>query len=371
MQVIFCVHYNIHLIRKMKLTCFTLLFFLCQFLSGQMRELYTEIDKIIRYDTEIKYPIEKSFIVGVIKGDSTYILNFGDEHIDTFDLFEIGGVTKVFTSTLATKLHQEDLIDLNKSVNTYLPDNYKNTDLESYTLADLLMHQINFPKRPANLAKKEYDISNPYAYYTKQNVLEYYANFKPPGKLKLAPVHLSYSHVNYALVEIILESEMKMPLEDLFQFYLFQEWEMQHTSLAMPGLNLSTGYDRSNMIPEPWTFQSFAGSEGLVSCLNDLLHFTRLSMDSNDPIFSGAQEIHEKSKIYNKLAHSYAWYIMSSRRTGDLYTHSGQTERHKAYIHFKPESRTGVVILCQSSEGVGELGMLILRMINNNWKKIK
>jgi len=355
----------------MKSSCLLFLFFLCQFLTAQERELYKEIDKIIRYDTDITYPVEKSFIVGVIKEDSTYILNFGPEHIDTFDHFELGGVTKVFTATLATKLHQEDLIDLDSSINSYLPKKYQNKVLDEFTLSDLLMHQIPFPKRPSDLAKKEYNFSNPYAYYTKEDVLKYYANFKPSGKIKWSPVQLNYSHVNYALLEIILELELKMPLEDLFQFYLLQEWELQNTSLAVPGQDLIAGYDRSNMMPDPWTYQSFAGSEGLVSNLNDLLHFTRLSMDSNDPIFSGGQEKRAKSKIYNKLAHSYAWYILSSRKTGDIYTHSGGTERHKAYVHFKRESKTGVVILCQSSEGVGELGMLILRMINNNWKKNK
>lgn len=338
-------------------------------LCGQKHVLYREIDKIIRYDTDLSYPIEKSFIVGIIKGDSTWVLNFGPEHIDTLDKFEIGGITKVFTATLATKLHQKNLLSLDSSINKYLPKKYKNPSLDQYTLGDLLTHQINFPKRPSNLAKKEFNISNPYAYYTKKNLLEYYANYSERQIRYWPLVKLHYSHINYGLLEIIMESIMNMPLEHLFQFYLFQEWGLFHTSLKVPANDLKIGYDRSGMIPEPWTYQSFSGSEGLVSNMYDLMRFTSMSISSKDSLIQASQAIKEKSKFYNKLAMSNAWYILKSKKTGQIYTHSGSTERHKTYVHFKRETQTGVVILCQSSEGVGELGMLILRLINNNWKK--
>ncbi|GLR18291.1 hypothetical protein GCM10007940_29070 [Portibacter lacus] len=335
-------------------------------MQGQKAELFREIDKIIRFDTDIVYPIEKSFVIGVIIEDSTYVLNFGPEHIDSFDLFEIGGITKVFTSTLASQLDLKNLIKLDTTINSFLPEKYQNKYLEDYTLEDLMMHKIGFPKRPSNLSSKEYNFSNPYAYYTKEDVLYYYANFKPQKANWFRP-SLKYSHINYALLEIILEAKMNMPLEDLFHFYLFQDLKLYNTSLAMPDQKLKIGYDRSNMIPEPWSYQSFAGSEGLVSCLNDLIKFTKQSMDDRTESLVEAQKVRKNSKINNKLSLTYAWYILNSKQTGRIFTHSGTTERHKAYIHYKKESRTGVIILCQSSEGVGELGMLILRMINNNW----
>jgi CubicO group peptidase (beta-lactamase class C family) len=353
----------------MKLTCLFVFLISSALLFGQKHGLYKEIDKIIRYETDLPYPIQKSFIIGVIKGDSTWVLNFGPDHIDTLDKFEIGGITKVFTASLATKLHQENFLHLDSSINSFLPQVYRNPSLSEYTLSDLLTHQINFPKRPSNLATREFNISNPYAFYTKEDLLEYYANFSQGQNRSWPSLKLHYSHINYGLLEVIMEAVMDMPLEDLYQFYLFQDWKLFNTSLNVLPNNLKVGYDRSNMIPEPWTYQSFAGSEGLVSNMLDLLKFTSISISSKDPLIESSQEITEKTKIYNKLAMSNAWYILKSRKTGNIYTHSGSTERHKAYIHFKHESKTGVVILCQSSEGVGELGLLIMRLINNNWKK--
>jgi CubicO group peptidase (beta-lactamase class C family) len=191
----------------------------------------------------------------------------------------------------------------------------------------------------------------------------------PKKKQALSAQKLNYSHINYGLLELIIESAMKMPLEDLFQFYLFQDWGLYNTSLNFNASDIKVGFDRSNMIPEPWTFQSFAGSEGLSSCMLDLMRFTAVSIAGDPTYIKTSQTIREEAKIHNKLTMSYAWYILKSRKTGPIYTHSGMTERHKTYIHFKKESQTGVVILCQASTGVGELGMLILRLINNNWKK--
>jgi len=307
--------------------------------------------------------------VGIIHDDTSYILNFGPTHIDTFDLFEIGGLTKVFTATLATKLAEEELIDLSSTINSNLPISKQNASLDSYTLLDLMMHNIKFPKRPSNLSTREYDISSPYKYYSKEDLLDFYNTYKESNVTGLWVKSVDYSHINYALLEIILEQRMKMPLEDLYQLYLFQDLGLFNTSLHFPKDALIMGFDRSNMIPEPWEFASFSGSEGLVSCMYDLLTFIDLSMNESKTFLNSTLQLRENSKISRNLYHTSAWYVMKSRKAGEIHTHSGVTERHKAYMHFKKETKTGVVILCQSSHGVENLGLLILRMINNNWNK--
>jgi CubicO group peptidase (beta-lactamase class C family) len=107
--------------------------------------------------------------------------------------------------------------------------------------------------------------------------------------------------------------------------------------------------------------------------MNDLLHLLKLNLAVSENTLASttlaSQVIHKQSKVSKSLSHSYGWYILQSKSTGSLYTHSGGTERHKAYMHFKPSTKTGIVILSRSSEGTGELGMLILRMINYNWKR--
>lgn len=342
-------------------------------LFSQQEGLYKEIDKIIRFDTEIPYSDHDGYIIGIIDNDSTYILNFGINEIDTFDIFELGGVSKVFTADLALRLSELELLDLTMNINDYFPDLYKNESLSGYSIEDLLMHKIQFPKRPSDLSQKEFDISNPYAYYTKDDLLRFYANFKEPKRSFWDRTLVSYSHINYALLEIIIESTLNMPFEDALQTYLLQDLGLKNTSSTTNLDSICKGFDRSRKIPDPWLFQSFAGSEGIKSDLFDLLHFMRLNMNiaetKIDSTLSLSLEMQEKSKISNTLAHTYAWYVLKSRKTGSIVTHSGSTERHKVYMHFRPQTKTGVVILSMSSSGTGELGMLVLRLINNSWKR--
>ena len=341
------------------------------FLKGQNENLRTEIEKIIRFDTDIPYPDHPGFIVGIIDNDSTYILNFGTHETDSSEIFEIGGLSKVFTSNLILKLSYDSIIDLKARVNTFFPVEYQNPNLEEYTIEDLLMHQIPFPRRPADLSKKEIDLNDPYAFYTKEDVLNYYSNFKPKRKLKWAGPLLHYSHINYALLEIIAESVIEKPFEEALQEYVFSKFNMVNSSSNAIPASITEGYDRSLRQTNPWNFQSFRGAEGISSNLEDLLHFLKLNLFENQKIQSIKSSLipQKQSRLSNKLLHTYTWYVLKSRRTGSIYTHSGGTESHRAYMHFKPDTKTGVVILSKSSIGTEELGMLILRMINNNWKR--
>ena len=342
-------------------------------LSAQHEALRKEIDKIIRFDTELSYDEHPGYVVGIIDNDSTYILNFGLQEIDTFDMFEIGGLTKVFTADLVLSLEESGMLNLNDKINSFFPMEFRNENLDNYDISDLLMHQIAFPKRPSDLSKKEFDLSNPYAYYTKMDLLNYYQSFLPPKRKKWSREVLHYSHINYALLELIIETTTKMPYEKALQDFLLKALKLQSTTATLDKNNVTAGFDMMNETPSPWTYASFKASEGMYSNLNDLLSFMRSNLgiaehESNSVITKSLIK-QKDSKVSDKLGHSYAWYILSSRKTGDIFTHSGSTERHKVYMHFVPRTSTGVIILSRSVEGTGELGMLILRLINYNWKR--
>ena len=74
--------------------------------SQNLANLRSEIDKIVRFDTEISYELTPGFIVGIIDNDSTYILSFGkslspsSKSLTSEDVFEIASITKTFTISL-------------------------------------------------------------------------------------------------------------------------------------------------------------------------------------------------------------------------------------------------------------------------------
>jgi hypothetical protein len=48
--------------------------------------------------------------------------------------------------------------------------------------------------------------------------------------------------------------------------------------------------------------------------------------------------------------------------------HTGRTSGHSCFMGMVKETNTAVVIFSNSWMGTGDLGLQILRMINQNWK---
>lgn len=176
--------------------------------DAQMRaNLEEEINKIIRFDTEINNQNNPGYIIGVVVGDSSFVFPYGTIREDTLlapnreTLFEVGGMTKVFTAALVHLLVAEEKIHYDSTLNSYLPAAYQNPNCADIRIVDLLYHTSGLPRMPLEFGAKEKEANNPYAHYTKKDLLEFYRDFQPielPGKYL-------YSNLAYGLLEIVLE----------------------------------------------------------------------------------------------------------------------------------------------------------------------
>ena len=73
---------------------------------------------------------------------------------------------------------------------------------------------------------------------------------------------------------------------------------------------------------------------------------------------------------YNeKLFYSSGWHGIKINKKTKALINNGNTSGHSAFIGMVPENRTAVVVLSNSAFGTKDLGLLILRMINYNWKR--
>jgi CubicO group peptidase (beta-lactamase class C family) len=341
---------------------------------GQTKNLKSEINKILRYDTEITFDQTPISIIGIIDRDSTFYVSLKDKKdnsiVDKSTIFEIGSLTKVFTSSLITILVDEGILKVSDKVNKYLPLSYRNPRLEDLTILDLINHYGGFARHPEYFGKRQKNSMDPYAYYTKQDLLGYYKNYVPRNSKK----SFSYSNTGYAILEVVIENICEDEYPNILQEKILNPLDMQNSFLEFPeDRSLIQGFNRAYRKVKPWHFESFAASEGLKSTVGDLCLFVRAHFtDEGTPITKIISErigIEAPTNYNDNLYIGNGWHFLQQKNKYNIVTHTGKTSGHSSFIAFIPETKTGVVILSNSVYGTKDLGFLILRMINDNWNR--
>lgn len=361
--------------KTFKLAYFMFLFLTNSLLFGQNEALRKEIDKIIRYDTDIDYDKTPGFIIGILDNDSTYFLSFGTskkgQNVSFIkdDIFEIGSVSKLFTSSLIRLAEEEGLLTLDEKVNENFPPEYRNPRLNDLQITDLVNHQSGLPLRPLFFGKKQKDGQDPYAEYQNSDLLKFYKNFVPSDK------KFEYSHTNYALLELILEHKYKSSLQDVLAKKLLPTLGMEHTFIDFAETKnniLVPGYDRSMKVVAPWKYSSFRGSEGVKSCTSDMISFIKSHMNISqtklDDVLGAGFTDEDFESFNDKLSINNGWHQVN-RQNFKIFMHTGRTSGHNVFVGMVRETKTAVVIMANSSVGTGDLGFQVLRLINYNWKR--
>jgi serine-type D-Ala-D-Ala carboxypeptidase/endopeptidase len=349
---------------------------------SQMRDdLQKEIDKIIFHDTEITFDKIPGFVIGIIYRDSVFIYSYGTTTKDSLKvpdretIFEIGGLTKVFTASLVNLLVEEGVMNYDSTLNHYLPEDYQNDKTEKITINDLIIHTSGLPKLPLEFGIKENEPNNPYANYTKEDLLDFYKNYLPEED-RFGKYH--YSTLNYALLEIAIEFATKESFEEVLREKIFDPLNMKNSCVTIDEIKkgqLTTGYTIAGIATPIWQFQSFAASEGVKSSADDLLKFLACNLGQSHPkLAANFSQTHVQviETEFNKNAFmGKGWHIVKNKKYYDSVLHAGSTSGQRAFMGFVKETQTAVVLLSNSEYSTNGLGYLILRLINNNWKKRK
>ena len=360
---------------KLLLTILQFLFF--SSLAAQNGDLKVEIERIILHDTDISLDDTPGFIIGIADQDSTYFVEFGaktkgeNDKLGVKDIFEVGSVTKVFTSSLVSVLVQNGIMNYEDKINDYLALPLQNPRMDDVSILNLLQHTSGLPVRPYRFGTKEKDAQNPYAFYEKSDILDFYTTFVPKNIGEF-----NYSHTNYGLLEIILEKATGKAYDLLVEEYLINPMELDNSFVFFKERKedvVTPGYDRAGRLVDPWSFASFGGSEGLRTSTEDLMKFMKINLGLIDHPYTSLFEQNHSKEVDTNFNESIkcgrGWQIIDQRKRYDIITHTGKTNGHSAFMAFVKETGTGVVILSNSNIGTRDLGFLVLRMINFNWKR--
>jgi D-alanyl-D-alanine-carboxypeptidase/D-alanyl-D-alanine-endopeptidase len=129
-------------------------------------------------------------VVGVIEPTGRRVVAYGNlaagdpRTLDGDTIFEIGSVTKVFTSLLLADMVNRKEVALDDPAAKYLPESVKMPERngKSITLLDLSTHRSGLPPLPSNFKLK--DPYNPYGDYNVDDLYQFLSGYtlaRDPG----------------------------------------------------------------------------------------------------------------------------------------------------------------------------------------------
>ncbi len=349
--------------------------FIVSLLFGQEQINYKNIIDDLVYDKlDIDFERSPAFIIGIIEKDSSFVFPYGTIEKDTSilpsveNLFEIGNLTNVFTARLVNILVEKNRLKKDISINNYLPDSLQNATAVNITIQQLLTHTSGLPRVPLGIGISQKEDNQPYVSYTKSMLINYFKNYNfsntEVGKY-------NYSHLGYALIELIIEYKTGEKFEDVLANNLLNEgFSNTHMKLSSKNRDLLVqGFDKSYQPTKPWKYGSFSGAVGLKSNLLDLLALLRENIDTED--YDLMQEALISSGIEKNVFVGEAWHIIQPKKYYPIVVHTGATSGYRGYMAFVKETRTGVVVLSNSEYALRGLGYFILKELNRDFRKNK
>jgi D-alanyl-D-alanine-carboxypeptidase/D-alanyl-D-alanine-endopeptidase len=299
-------------------------------------------------------------VVGVVDPNGRRVVAYGKsakdgKPVDGDTVFEIGSVTKVFTSLLLADMVQRGEVALTDPVSKYLPANVRVPERggKKITLVDLATHTSGLPKLPSNLHPK--NPSNPYADYTDAQLYEF---LDTAVLTRDIGSKYEYSNLGGGLLGYVLARRAGTDYETLVRTRILEPLGMKNTTVTLSNAmkeHLAIGHDGGLQPVSNWDFGVLAGLGALRSTGDDLLTFLAANLGiGKSPLAAAMASMlaTRRSTGTPNLKIALGWHI-SRRNGGDIIWHNGGTGGYCSWIGFNPKSRTGVVVLSNTSTAAG------------------
>ncbi|KOR89300.1 serine hydrolase domain-containing protein [Paenibacillus solani] len=259
-------------------------------------------------------------------------------------LYEIGSITKVFTSILLLEMERERLLSSDDVVGKFV-QNAENDYLNKITLKNLATHTSGLPVLATNhiLTKKR---SNPYSMYTEEDLTAFLSNADYTDSI----VSFGYSNLGVGLLGNILCKVSGNTYDELLKKYITRPLKMNETAVMLDSEQNSrflNGHASTGRRVPHWDLSIYEGAGGIKSSVSDLSLFVQANLNDDHPIASTLQKSHLPIWIGNSNLY-FGWGGDKILDKGILW-HNGGTAGFNSYLAFNKELRAGVVLLSNYS----------------------
>jgi CubicO group peptidase (beta-lactamase class C family) len=324
-----------------------------------------DIKEMVRNQVEHEHNV--GIVVGAITPCGTEYYSYGhltasgDRPVDEDTVFEIGSVTKVFTTILLADMVERGEVSLDDPIEQYLPDNVKisTPNDRPIALAHLATHTSGLGTMPDSFTPA--DENNPWADFSVEKLYDTLANY--PIR-RNSGTRYEYSNLGMGLLGHILELQSEMTYEELVVERVANELGMPDTRISLPykmRRRLATGHDESGPVAN-WDIRAVEGAGALRSTARDMLTFLAANVGLKESrLLPAMQTTHEpQHRAGSPNMHiGLGWHIRTNGDT-EIVEHHGATGGYWSFVGFIEDEQTGVVVLTNSFQAVDEIGIRLL-----------
>ncbi len=288
-------------------------------------------------------------VVGVLDHGQREVMAFGSAKADS--IFEIGSVTKTFTSLALAQMVAQKKVTLDEPVRELLPAGWVTKPAgQEITLLDLATHHSGLPRLPDNL--KPASMADPYADYGPEKLEAF---LKEHGVARPEKTEFLYSNLGAGLLGFALAQKAGLPYAELIRQEVTGPMGLKDTVITLSPeqqQRFIQGYTGSHDAQGPWHLNALAGAGALRSTAADLLTYSDYLMhperlkgkqgDGETLTEAIPLALEPRADVAGGAKIALAWVTRPEEQT---YSHDGGTGGYSSLVIFDLKKDRAIVVL--------------------------
>ncbi|PHS02580.1 MAG: hypothetical protein COA78_20705 [Blastopirellula sp.] len=316
--------------------------------------------------------------IGYIEGEHWGIVHLGTSNrakkkADNLTVYELGSISKVFTSLLLADAVVRGEIELNAAVDA---DNqagirFPSRDGRSIQWIDLSTHRSGLPRLPSNITPTS--LKNPYRDYDSKKAAEFLKQYelpRHPGESQ------EYSNFGASVLGYMVAQNAGMSYEQLLQERITKPLQMNDCTVSLTSdqkKRVATPHEKFGSATSLWTFSDLPGAGGIHATMRDMMRFAKAQLNPPAGKLGEAIELAWKQQTdadASGAAMGLGWVIAGDRKTR---WHNGQTGGSHSSLFINRELNCAVIVLCNTalSNEIDQLAMQMIKKAAGQEVKLK
>lgn len=336
----------------------------------------------------------KGIVIAVVtpEGESYYSYGYKDveknEPMTPDTLFQIGSVTKIFTSSLMVRLDQQKVFSIKDPIKKLFPDKFHpvTKNLGDLTFESLSGHSSGLPGEHQSFTMIGNTLSflwtgeNIWKTFDEKDMWDFFNEFD------FGTIHSGryrYSNVGYILLGNLLNYAVPgKDYEALLEKEILSPMHLKDTKFDLTPEQISrvaSGYSgdappfmRAGRYMEPWVIKRGLRAAGsLYSTAPDLINFLKMNMGiSKEPVQMNFDVAHARRTKTPEGSVGLGWFIetLTKSRREVIYA-NGIISGYTSFMGFDNNSKVGVVVLENTMNMKNDIGKQLLDRIVYNYNR--